>query len=499
MAELLPEIANIFTPVPLFFTLLGTILGILVGAIPGLTGAMLIALTLPLTFFMEPVTALILLVSMYVGSISGGQVASILLRMPGAPSAVMTTFDGYPMARDGKPGRALALGIGASFFGGLVSWIFLVLLTEPLSEIAVKFGPFEYFTLVLMALVLIASVSQGSLAKGILAGFLGMLVAMPGVDPSAGGIRLTLGFHELDDGFKLLPVLMGVFVVGQIISELVDIERKAVQVESSLSGILMSLRDWKNHFVNLVRSSLIGTWVGILPAIGGNIGSVLAYTTAKNLSKSPEKFGKGSEEGIIASEAANNATIGGALIPLISMGIPGSVVDVFLLAALLVHGIQPGPLLFVNNADIVFAIMAAMIVANVFMLLFMTSAVKYIAKISRLPKTYILPGIMMFCVIGAFALANRMFDVWVLLIFGVIGYAMRRAAIPQAPFIIGLVLAPIAEQNLRTGLQITGGSLMPLITRPVSLTFLIVSILFLVWPFVSHLKRKKNTESDNYS
>lgn len=492
MTELITAIANIFTPLPLFFTVLGTVLGILVGAIPGLTGAMLIALTLPLTFLMSPVTALILLVSMYVGSISGGQVASILLRMPGAPSAVMTTFDGYPMARDGKPGRALALGIGASFFGGLVSWIFLVLLTEPLSEIAVKFGPFEYFTLVLMALVLIASVSQGSLIKGILAGFIGMLVAMPGVDPSAGNVRLTLGFHEMDDGFKLLPVLMGVFVVGQIISELVDIERKVVPIESSLKSVFISLQDWKIHFVNLVRSSLIGTWVGILPAIGGNIGSVLAYTAAKNMSKTPEKFGKGSEEGIIASETANNATIGGALIPLISMGIPGSVVDVFLLAALLVHGIQPGPLLFVNNADIVFAIMAAMIVANVFMLLIMTSSVKYIAKIARLPKTYILPCIMMFCVIGSFAQANRVFDVWVLLFFGAVGYAMRRASIPQAPFIIGLVLAPIAEQNLRTGLQITGGSLMPLITRPVSLIFLAISILFLIWPFVSHWRRKNN-------
>ena len=494
MVDLAVAIAGIFTPWPFFFMVLGTVLGILVGAIPGLTGAMLIALTLPLTYYMTPVMALVLLISMYVGSISGGQIASILLRMPGAPSAVMTTFDGYPMARDGRPGRALGLGIGASFFGGLVSWGFLVLLAGPLSEIAVRFGPYEYFTLVLMAMVLIASVSQGTMAKGILSGFLGMLVAMPGVDPSAGDVRLTFGFHEMDDGFKLLPVLMGVFVVGQILTELVAIERKVVSIEMSMKGILMSFRDWRNHAVNLVRSSLIGTWVGILPAIGGNIGSVLAYTAARNMSKTPERFGKGAEEGIIASEAANNATIGGALIPLISLGIPGSVVDVFLLAALLVHGIQPGPLLFVNNADVVYAMMAAMFVANIFMFIIMTGAIRYIAKIHRIPKTYILPAILVFCVIGSFAQANRLFDVAVLMAFGAVGYVMRRSSFPQAPFVIGLVLAPIAEQNLRTGLMMYGGSLMQLLTRPVSLAFLSISVLFLIWPLVSHLRRRTNPE-----
>ncbi|MCK5193755.1 MAG: tripartite tricarboxylate transporter permease, partial [Desulfobulbaceae bacterium] len=350
----------------------------------------------------SPVNAMILLISMYVGGISGGQIASILLGMPGAPSAVMTTFDGYPLARDGKPGRALGLGIGASFFGGLVSWIFLVLLARPLSEIAVRFGPFEYFTLVLMAMVLIASISQGSMVKGILSGFLGMLVAMPGVDPSTGGVRLTFGFHAMDAGFRLLPILMGVFAVGQIITEIISVERRMSSIKMSMKGILMSLKDWKSQAFNLLRSSLIGTWVGILPAIGGNIGSVLSYTAAKNMSKTPERFGKGAEEGIVASETANNATIGGALIPLISMGIPGSVVNVFVLAALLVHGHQPGPLLFTTNPEVVYAIIATMFVANIFMFLIMTGTVKYIAKLSMVPKAYILPVILVFCIIGSY-------------------------------------------------------------------------------------------------
>jgi len=495
LSEIAIAIASLLAPLPLFFTLLGTVLGIVVGAIPGLSGAMLIALTLPLTYYMKPVYAMILLVSMYVGSISGGQIASILLRMPGAPSAVMTTFDGYPLAQSGKPGRALGLGIGASFFGGLVSWVFLVLLAKPLSEVAVGFGPFEYFTLALMALVLIASINKGSLAKGVLAGFLGILVSLPGTDPSSGGLRLTFGFHALDGGFKLLPVLMGVFVLGQIFSEMINIERPIKSIEMSVKGIFMSWRDWKNQSFNLIRSSLIGTWVGILPAIGGNIGSVLAYTAAKNMSKTPEKFGKGAEEGVIASEAANNATIGGALIPLISMGIPGSVVDVFLLAALLIHGMQPGPMLFVNNAEVVYAIIAAMFVANIFMFLIMTSTVKYITRLLKVPKIFILPAIFVFCVIGSFAQANRMFDVWVLLAFGVVGFIFNKTAIPQAPFVMGLVLAPIAEQNLRTGLMISGGSLFPVLTRPISCVFLIVSLLFLVWPLFSEWRQRKKDPS----
>jgi putative tricarboxylic transport membrane protein len=496
MYEIIGGIGNIFTPWPLFLTVLGTILGIVVGAIPGLTGAMLIALTLPLTYYMSPVNAMILLISMYVGSISGGQVASILLGMPGAPSAVMTTFDGFPMARAGKPGRALGLGIGASFFGGLVSWTFLVLLARPLSEIAVRFGPFEYFALVLMAMVLIASISQGSMIKGILSGFLGMLVAMPGVDPSSGGVRLTFGFHAMDAGFRLLPVLMGVFAVGQITTELISVERRVSSIKMSMKGILMSLKDWKSQAVNLLRSSLIGTWVGILPAIGGNIGSVLSYTAAKNMSKSPERFGKGAEEGIIASETANNATIGGALIPLIAMGIPGSVINVFLLAALLVHGIQPGPLLFTSNPEIVYTIFATMFVANIFMFLIMTGTVKYIAKVSMVPKAYILPVILVFCIIGSYAQANRMFDVWVLLIFGVVGFVMSKASIPRAPSVIGLVLTPIAEQNFRTGLMISGGSLLPLFTRPVSLIFLLISVLFLIWPLISAWRRRKKSQAN---
>ncbi len=493
MSELTGALAVLFSPLPFLLCALGVFLGITVGAIPGLTGAMLIALTLPLTFYMEPVNAIILLVSMYVGAISGGLITATLLRMPGTPAAVMTTFDGYPMARRGQPGRALGLGITASFVGGLVSWLALYLLAEPLSIVATRFGPFEYFSLIVMAMVLIASVSEGTMVKGLISGLFGMLVSMPGVDPAAGQPRLTWDWYLLNGGLKLLPVLIGVFAVSQIISDIVDLNRKAERVSVSGKGILMTLRDWKDQAVNLVRSSVIGTGVGILPGVGASIGSVIAYTAARNMSKTPEKFGRGSEEGIVASEAANNATVGGALIPLIAMGIPGSVIDAILIGALMIHSIQPGPTLFITNADIVWAMIAACLVANVLMFAMMTASVKYISRLMYVPRTYLLPVVVVFCVIGSFALNNTMFDVWVMLLFGIIGFAMERARYPLGPFVIGFVLAPLGEAKLRSGLMMTAGGIEPLFTRPLSALFLAVAAVLLAWPFVSEWRQRRRS------
>jgi putative tricarboxylic transport membrane protein len=493
MQELSAAFAHLLTPLPFFLATMGTFLGIVFGAIPGLTTAILIVLTLPFTYNMDPVHVLILLTSMYVGGISGGQISAMLLGMPGTPAAVLTTFDGFTMARKGYPGRALGLGIGASFGGGLISWLFLVFLAKPLADIAVLLGPFEYFGLVMMAMVLIASVSRGSLIKGLLSGFFGMLIVLPGVDPAAGDLRLTFGFHQMEGGFKIMPMLIGVFAVGQIFTEIVDIELKFTMVKMRMKGILMSVQDIKAQAINLLRSSLIGTWIGILPGIGGSIGSIMAYTMAKNMSKTPEKFGEGSEEGIVASESANNATIAGALIPLISMGIPGSIVDIFLMSGMMIHSIEPGPTLITSHPQIFYGIISAALVADILMFLIMTGAMGMIAKFTKVPKYYTLPVIMVFCVLGAYIEGNRMFDVWALLAFGGVGFVMKKAAIPPAPFIIGAVLAPIAEVKLRSGLQISGGSFLPLITRPVSCVFLITCALFLLWPLFTKLLGRKKT------
>ncbi|MCZ6795817.1 MAG: tripartite tricarboxylate transporter permease [Planctomycetota bacterium] len=482
MEDLFSSLGHLFSPVPLCLMLLGTFLGITAGAIPGLTGAMLISLTLPLTFGMDGADAMVLLVSMYVGSVSGGLVTATLLNIPGTPASIMTTLDGYPLARSGQAGRALGLGISASFAGSMVSWCVLVVLARPVAELSTKLGPFEFFSLVLIALVLIASVAGRSLLRGLLAGCLGVVASLPGVSPSSGELRWTLGFPELSGGLKLLPVLIGVFAVSQVIRDIVRIDETVQPLDVSRRGMFLARRDWREQAANLLRSSFIGTAVGILPGIGANIGSILAYSTARNRSRHPERFGKGSEEGIVAAEAANSATVGGALVPLVALGIPGSLIDAILLGALVVHGLQPGPLLFEQHADVVYTIMATLFLSSCCMLGLLAVAIRPIAWLLSVPRAFLVPAILVFCVVGSYALSSRMFDVWVMLAFGLVGSSMRRARIPLAPFVIGFVLAPVAEENLAAGLMQSDGSYWPLLTRPVSLLFLLVSLALLVRP-----------------
>lgn len=489
--DLLAATLHILTPWPFFLMAVGTGLGIVVGAIPGLTGSMLIALSLPITFYMKPIDAMILLVSMYTGSISGGLVSATLLRMPGTPANVMTTFDGHPMARRGEAGRALGLGIGASFFGAIFAWVALATITEPLSRIANRFGPFDYFTLILMALVLIASVSQGSLIKGLLAGALGALFSFPGADANSGEMRFTFDWWQMQGGFDTLPVLVGVFAVGTCLADIVAIREHGDRLPFSNAGILMSRRDWAAQKWNLIRSSAIGTWIGILPGIGANVGSVVAYTVAKNMSREPEKFGTGHADGIVASEAANNATVGGALIPMIAMGIPGSVIDVFLMGALMIHGIQPGPLLFQSRPEIVNAIIAACLVSSLAMWVMMTASAGLLSRLMQVPKAYVLPVILVFCVIGVYASNSRMFEVWVMLAFGVLGFAMEKARIPLGPFVIGFILAPLAESKFRSGMMMTAGDWTPIFTQPLPAFFLLIAAGLLVWPAVSAWRRRR--------
>jgi putative tricarboxylic transport membrane protein len=462
------------SPVVLGLLLLGTALGIVVGAIPGLTGTMLIALTLPMTFSMEPAHALVVLVAMYVGAVSGGLISATLLRMPGTPAAVMTTLDGYPMAQAGRPGRALGLGIGASLVGGVLSWLVLWLLAEPMADWSTLLGPFEYFSLVVMALALLAGIGESTRAKGLLAGGLGVLAAMPGMHPATGELRWTIGITNMNDGFRLIPVLIGMFAIGKILSDLTESNGDLEQAAGRDSAWI-PLADWKRHGRNLLRSSGIGTLIGVLPGVGANIGSLAAYAAAKRGSKEPEEFGKGSEEGIVASEAANNATVGGALIPLIALGVPGSVIGAVLLGALIVHGLQPGPLLFRQNPEAVHAIIGTVLLANVVMFGLMLFAARWIARLAVVPRAVLFPIVLVSCIWGAHALSGSWFDVGVMLGFGVVGWLMERGRLPLAAFVIGFVLAPIAEENLCAGLMASGGSYAPLVTRPASLLLLVVA------------------------
>ena len=487
---LLDAFVHLLAPTQLAIMLGGVLLGIAVGVMPGITAGMLLALTLPFTYSMNSVNAVILLVSMFVGGVSGGLVTATLMRIPGEPNAIMTTLDGYPLARRGFPGRALGLGNAASIVGGALSWVALVLLTGPLAKAAIIFGPWENFALVLMALALITSLSRGSFLKGMIAALLGVLLAMPGVDETSGRVRLTFEIDALTNGFQLLPVVVGMFALSQIVADTLHVDQGTDHVRANMRGILISLRDYVVHGWNMLRSALIGVWIGVLPGVGATVASIVAYSTAKSLSKTPEAFGTGSEEAIVAAESANNATTGGTLIPLLALGIPGGLADAILLAALMIHNLKPGPLLFATKPDIVNAIMATHLAAHIAMFALMTVGCVIFARLMLVPRAFLFPLVIVFCVVGAYAPDSQISDVWIMLIFGIVGLALEYARFPLAPFVVGFVLGPLAEAKLRTALMTSAGSMLPLLQRPIALGLTLVAVTTCLWPLLRLLRRR---------
>ena len=479
MHDLAVAMLHMFGSATILYCLFGVTLGIIIGAMPGISGSMLIALALPFTFYMDSETAIVMLVSMFVGSVSGGLLTAILLRIPGDPAAIMTTFDGYPMAARGEAKKALSYAIFASFVGGLLSAIVLVTFTRPLSRFAVVFGPYEYFALVMLAFALIVTISGRSLAYGLLSASLGVMASMPGIDASTGTIRLTFGFSALEAGFSTIAVFIGLFAINQVIDGMVSSrsEQKALRHKGMT---LLRLRDMRGNWGNLLRSSAVGIGIGILPGIGATIASVVSYTLAKMLSRHPEHFGTGIPDGIVASEAANNGSVGGSLVPLIALGIPGSVTGAILVGALILHGLQPGPLLFVTNPDIVQTIFATTIVANTVMFGLLVLFGGLFCRIALVPFPYLAPLIILACVMGAYAGSSRVFDIWTALGFGVLGWLMERCKVPLGPFIIAFVLSPMAEEFLRAALMIGGGDPLSFLSQPIAATLLGVALLILI-------------------
>mgnify|MGYP000368171845 CR=1 FL=1 len=482
---LIEAFGQILDPYLLLILTTGVLSGIVFGAVPGLTGGMLMVLALPLTFYMDSMDAIVLLVGMYVGGTTGGLITAILLRIPGSPANVVTTLDGHPMARAGKAERALALAVVASFIGGAISWVFLAALSPLLSRIALTFSSFEYFSFIMMGLVLIGAVSAGSNLKGFMAAIFGMLVAMPGLDGPSGQMRLTFGISDLAGGLHYMPVLIGVFAGAALINEIISNHRAPEAIATvSVRRTLREMGRVLAHRWNLLRSSVIGTFVGLLPGVGGNIGSIVAYTVARSSSRNPDQFGHGSEAGIVASESANNATIGGALIPLITMGIPGSVADILLLSALIIHNVRPGPMLINTHPDLYYGIISAALIGNIIMIAAMVMIIPRAARLAQLPKAGLVPVIFLFCVLGTFALHNNPADIWVMAVFALVGFGMERTGYPLAPFVIGLILSPIAEEALRSSLMASAGSYAPFFTRPISLACLLIAFTILIWPLV---------------
>ena len=478
---------------PLILIFLGVGVGIVFGAIPGLTATMAVALFLPLTFGMHPVDGMALLIGLYIGGVSGGLISAILIKIPGTPSSIATTFDGHPMAEKGEAGKALGAGIFYSFLGGWFSFLVLFFIAPPLADVALKFGPPEYFSIAIFSLTLIASLSTGSTIKGLMSGIVGVLLSCVGTAPIDAFPRFTFGFHELDGGFNLLPALVGLFAITEILKTAEsDIEIKLDHIATyRIKGFGFSGKEFVQQLGNFIRSALIGTGIGILPGIGGGTSNILSYIAAKKMSKHPEKFGTGILDGIVASETANNASIGGALVPLLAMGIPGDTVTAMLLGGLMIHGLSPGPLLFTTSGNIVYGIFAALIVANFMMVLMEYFGIRFFVRLLKIPKHIMLPIIIVFCVVGAYGLNNRVFDAWSVMFFGVIGYAFEKWRFPLAPVILGFILGPIAETNLRRGLMMTQGNFLPFLTKPVSGAFLVIALASVVYSVIKERKQAK--------
>lgn len=482
-------------PWRLLFLVIGTVLGIIMGSIPGLTALMLISLSLPLTFYMESTQALSMLIGMYVGGISGGLVTAVVLGIPGTPSSILTTMDGHGLARQGQTERALSWAITASFIGSIVSWVFLAMLAEPLARFALRFGPFDLFGLCLLALVTIVSISKGNFIFGMLSGCLGVLLSMVGTDPIGGEYRLTFGVLDLATGLDVLPVLVGLFAGASVLGWAFGLETETARPDAHMMRLRLPLREIASRWWSLLRSSLLGVGIGILPGIGGNIGSIIAYSAARAQTREPETFGKGNIDGIIASEAGNNATVGGALIPLIALGIPGSVIDVILIGALTIHNIQPGPYLFRQNPEVVYVMISAMLIASIVMLAILWWGAGAIAQMARVNKSVLFPLIAVFSVLGSFAIANRWFDVGVMAVFSLLGLVMALGRVPVGPFVIGFVLGPAVEKHYRVGLMATGGDHWPMLTSWVSALCLVATAALLAWPVLRRRATPEGVES----
>lgn len=484
----------------ILLAVLGVIAGIIFGAIPGMTATMAVAVFLPMTYAYDLVPALYLLLGLYVGGISGGLVPAILINIPGTPSSITTTFDGYPMAKRGEGDRALKVGIVSSFFGGIISLLVLALFTPLLSAAALKFSAVEKFLIILFALTVIAALSNGQMLRGVFSGFLGVLVSLIGmfsVNNSYRMVPLSLKPY-LSDGFQLLPVLIGLFAISQIFEEAEEGMRfKIEKVDGNNSGTKFSMADFKGQGVNVVRSALIGTFMGVLPGVGGSAASILAYSQAKSWSKHPELLGTGVVEGLVASESSNNGLTGGAMIPLLSLGIPGDSTTAVLISAFMLQGIQVGPLFITQNTETWHQILIAMLLCNIIMFLCMFYPIKWISKIIYIPRQRLYPVIIMICVVGAYAAKNgRMFDVWSLLFAGVVGYLFGKIRIPKTCFLIGFILGKDLENYFIQSVSASKGSLLVFFSRPIGWVIWVLIIASIVYAVMDDRKQKARKKAE---
>lgn len=478
----------------LSFIAAGTLVGLIFSAIPGLTGTMAIALVIPMTFYMPPVTAISMLLGTYKGSNLGGAFPAILINTPGTPDAAPTAFDGYPLAKQGKGQKAMKMAIYASVIADVISDCFLIILAFPLASIALKMGPTEMTSLLTFSLVVIVLVAGDSLLKGVIAGILGLFLGTVGLDPILSTPRLCFGIVELWDGFSVIPMLIGLFAVSEF---LIHAEKKMVGKHEKLyenstrpEDNKVTGAEMKKSAKTIGVSALIGTGLGAIPGIGPTIAAFVSYARAKNMSKNPENYGKGELNGVAASQAGNSAVGGANLIPLLTLGVPGDIGAAVLLGAFMIQGLSPGPLMFQENIDVIYSIFMCLFAASLFNLILALGFIKFAKKLTDIPKALIFPSILVFCVVGAYAINQSMFDVWVALSFGFLGYLMKKFDFPAAALLIAFILEPMLENAFRKTLLISRGSLEIFFTKPISLALLILALITIVFIARKSFKKK---------
>ena len=477
---LLDSFGNVFlSPSVILSVLLGIVGGITIGALPGLTATMGVALLVPFTFGRPPTESLAMLLGIFCGGMYGGSISAILIHTPGTPAAAATILEGYPLGQKGEASRALSMALFASFCGGMIGALTMTFLSPLISKVALEFGPVEYFALAIFGLSVIVSISGNSLVKGAMSAFFGLLLATIGFDPISGFPRFTCGRIELLEGPAFIPTLIGLFAVSEILNaveKMGTLEQITVKVTRSLP----SLADIKASLKNIVKSGFIGTFIGSIPGAGGDIAAFVSYGEAKRSSKHPQKFGTGVIEGVAATEAANNGASGGAMIPLLSLGVPGDAVTAVLLGAFIIQGLQPGPLLYIDHMDVVYNVFASMIVANIVLLVVGMIGIRFFAKVIMVKREILNPVIFVLSLVGSFAMRQNIFDVGLTLVFGVIGWIMVRAQYPLSPILLALILGPMAEANLRRALTISRGDPSILVSRPIAVVLMCLAVLSLV-------------------
>ena len=472
----------------ILWVFIGGSLGTVIGMLPGLGPATGVAILIPITFGMNPATALITMCAVYYGAMFGGSRASIMINVPGDASAIVSCFDGYPMTKQGRAGPALAISAIASFIGGMIGMVFLVFLTQPIASAALKFGPAEMFSLLLFALVATITLSEGNLLKGLIAIAFGLMLSTIGIDAMTGVLRFTYGVEALNDGIDFLVVIIGVYAVTEVYKNFKDINAVYKLDSKTIGKVWITKEDWKRSWKPMLRNSPLGFIIGVLPGMGGSIATFMSYALEKNLSKHPEEFGKGAIEGLAAPEASNNACSCGAMVPLLTLGIPGSGTTAVMLGALMMLGVKPGPTLFTDHPEIAWGVIASMILGNIILIIINLPLAIPLVQLLKVPTRIMLPLIMGLALIGTYFLNYSSTDFIIVMIAGVVGYLFSKMEIPLPPLVLALILGGSTEQNLRNSMVLSDGSPMIFLQKPISAVFLVLAVGTLIYALA---KRKK--------